>query len=702
MFKLNTLAGAVALALCIPSIAVAEFEVSGVAKAEIGLFTNKGTVTGASKSHDAFDAAKTETSLKLFINSDVGEDSSFHAEVLLSSEGEAASDRLEGGEDGSQYEVLREFYFDTAMSGWDLRLGKQQVVWGTADGMKLLDLINPTDYRELNQNAAEDSRIPVWMINAEKELDNGANIQVIVSQAKSNFIAGLGTDDDSGAPFIFKGVDSITGNRNGFLNVAPALSKVANSFTLAAAGGGFDTDGDGNGNPQGIGLAGFTNLTVHGFAGNPQIKFNADGSMILAGGTNSGATILHTFAQTPENYNGVASNGNNDVTNLVDLTYDPTAANSAFEFMPNATFATFNTFAGSFNGAAGNSGFSSEYVKTKQDSDVNLGFRYKASTDSGVNYSVNYSYNYDTNPAVNMSWHDAQTGEKLTVQRVTQTNSAAPPNGFVNDLTTNVAEADVPNQITVDGSGNATNSVTVLVHNANNEYYGQYSPDGAAAVAANDMVLRFTEEAQRVNNIGGSFDMALDSFSIPTVLRGEFLYASGVEVAVIDKRLLAIGDLANSLKTESTDFFKYVLGLDFTVMTNMLMSTQLIQMYNLDYIDEQRTCTTQMGASFDCSKYTGDPSTLSMTNGLNKGDEVETFVSFFLSKPFGNDGQHRWNNIVIAENGGGYWNRFDVEYGFTDELVGTVELNKYWGDENTTFGQFEMSSNLQVGVKYLF
>jgi len=34
-------------------------------------------------------------------------------------------------------------------------------------------------------------------------------------------------------------------------------------------------------------------------------------------------------------------------------------------------------------------------------------------------------------------------------------------------------------------------------------------------------------------------------------------------------------------------------------------------------------------------------------------------------------------------------------------LIGTFEVNKYFGDENTTFGQFENASNVQVGIKYL-
>ena len=31
----------------------------------------------------------------------------------------------------------------------------------------------------------------------------------------------------------------------------------------------------------------------------------------------------------------------------------------------------------------------------------------------------------------------------------------------------------------------------------------------------------------------------------------------------------------------------------------------------------------------------------------------------------------------------------------------TGEFNHYWGDEDTLFGQFDNSSNVQVGVKYI-
>ncbi len=91
-----------------------------------------------------------------------------------------------------------------------------------------------------------------------------------------------------------------------------------------------------------------------------------------------------------------------------------------------------------------------------------------------------------------------------------------------------------------------------------------------------------------------------------------------------------------------------------------------------------------------------------MTNGMNQGEENENFYSLFFSKPFGPSDEHRWNNITMYEEDGGWWNRFDLEYSFTDELIGTAEWNQYWGDENTMFGQFEDSSNLQLGVRYIF
>ena len=62
---------------------------------------------------------------------------------------------------------LREFYLRTVLWGAHLTLGKQQVVWGKADGLKLLDVVNPQNFREFILDNFDDSRIPLWTFNAE-------------------------------------------------------------------------------------------------------------------------------------------------------------------------------------------------------------------------------------------------------------------------------------------------------------------------------------------------------------------------------------------------------------------------------------------------------------------------------------------------------------------------------------------------------
>ena len=56
---------------------------------------------------------------------------------------------------------LREFYLKTLLWGTHLTLGKQQVVWGKADGLKLLDVVNPQNFREFILDNFDDSRIPL-------------------------------------------------------------------------------------------------------------------------------------------------------------------------------------------------------------------------------------------------------------------------------------------------------------------------------------------------------------------------------------------------------------------------------------------------------------------------------------------------------------------------------------------------------------
>jgi hypothetical protein len=65
------------------------------------------------------------------------------------------------------YAELRELYVQGQIGKVWLRAGKQQVVWGQADGLKVLDVVNPQNFDEFILPAFEDSRIPLWTLQSE-------------------------------------------------------------------------------------------------------------------------------------------------------------------------------------------------------------------------------------------------------------------------------------------------------------------------------------------------------------------------------------------------------------------------------------------------------------------------------------------------------------------------------------------------------
>jgi hypothetical protein len=62
---------------------------------------------------------------------------------------------------------LRELYVEGRVGRVWLRLGKQQVVWGQADGLKVLDVVDPQDFREFILPDFDQSRIPLWTADVE-------------------------------------------------------------------------------------------------------------------------------------------------------------------------------------------------------------------------------------------------------------------------------------------------------------------------------------------------------------------------------------------------------------------------------------------------------------------------------------------------------------------------------------------------------
>lgn len=74
---------------------------------------------------------------------------------------------------------LREFYADFSLGRTTWRIGKQQVIWGQADGIKVLDVVNPQSYREFILDEFDDSRIPLWMGNVNLPLGDNGNLQLL-------------------------------------------------------------------------------------------------------------------------------------------------------------------------------------------------------------------------------------------------------------------------------------------------------------------------------------------------------------------------------------------------------------------------------------------------------------------------------------------------------------------------------------------
>lgn len=57
---------------------------------------------------------------------------------------------------------LRDVYFESRFEKGLVRFGKQQIVWGRLDGIKVLDLVNPQDFREFILEDFGESRIGLW------------------------------------------------------------------------------------------------------------------------------------------------------------------------------------------------------------------------------------------------------------------------------------------------------------------------------------------------------------------------------------------------------------------------------------------------------------------------------------------------------------------------------------------------------------
>ncbi len=149
--------------------------------------------------------------------------------------GDLTSNGLKAPEFNGRMDFIREFY---AQKTWDLdsgkqfnvKVGKQQVVWGRSDLFRVLDVVNPMDFsRNSIYDEFEDIRIPMWILQGNYRMgasDSLAerNIQVVwnFDQFRANNLGQCGTPNavlDAGC--FFRAAKSAWDNGATVGNLAP-------------------------------------------------------------------------------------------------------------------------------------------------------------------------------------------------------------------------------------------------------------------------------------------------------------------------------------------------------------------------------------------------------------------------------------------------------------------------------------------------
>ncbi len=740
----------------------------------------KGVTNAATPSHSS-DVFKSEVRAQIFVDGEVNSDATYHVELQGVTNNKATSN-YDSNDTYTQRDPLREAYVDTTLEDWSIRAGKQQVVWGTADGMKLLDAINPTDYGEMAQNQMEDSRIPVWMINAEKTLEDGSELQVVVSEPKENVFAGLNRNidtkvrannttnlvdetlnegTDTGHAFMMMGPDSITGARNGFLNITPDLGSVAGQFgsafspinahvddnlVLDLATGGYSVNGvnptDANVNlfKVKVGAGGFGNLnaaamegfTVGGFSGmtmkymNTALLGNGYVADADAGGVLNSITpgfrkaIGDTFMGLIGNFGGdvtlpsTATVNQNARTAMI-AHYSMTLDNDGSTAITEATL-TADQLTGAIMLDAGFAPLYSSNLSSFQDKKDNSAFDYMKSTtfrtfDNFVNANSKYVYNMPSDSDVDLALRFKNTTE----------------NGVNYSLNTSYNYDKNP---IIDLSWRGSTGQKLKTHKVVSYRAANGTPQ--AASGAGD-----TTTLQIVDDTLATAPTALANHDTG-YYTGAGLYGGAAgNVATLQfsqetKRVKQIGGSFDTAIETSTlgpvvirgealytkDGFSPVMNKDKLAIGDLVGALQMVKgdrakivlgaditamtnmMISAQFIQDSNLDFVDNG-----NNYTTDYATMHLSNGFNKAIKDKNFYSLFFSKPFGASGEHRWNNITMLEEGvggNGKWNRLDAEFSIDDDTQATVEYNKYWGNANTQFGQLEKSYNIQVGVKYSF
>ncbi|MEL6948694.1 MAG: DUF1302 family protein [Pseudomonadota bacterium] len=95
---------------------------------------------------------------------------------------------------------LRDAYLSVDVGAGQLRFGKQQIVWGNLDGLRVLDVINPQDFRYFIIEDFDASRLTLWSAYADVSLGEWRAEFAVVPDSSGHVIPDAGAWFELRAP----------------------------------------------------------------------------------------------------------------------------------------------------------------------------------------------------------------------------------------------------------------------------------------------------------------------------------------------------------------------------------------------------------------------------------------------------------------------------------------------------------------------
>ncbi len=97
-------------------------------------------------------------------------------------------------EKDSPQAAVRELYLDLFLGDFDIRVGKQFVIWGVMTGIRVVDEINPMDFRELILLDLLDYRRPLWTLKVDYFGENNSYELLVIPDLKFHKPAPRGSE----------------------------------------------------------------------------------------------------------------------------------------------------------------------------------------------------------------------------------------------------------------------------------------------------------------------------------------------------------------------------------------------------------------------------------------------------------------------------------------------------------------------------